>query len=124
MEKTLKTKYCEMEYTYWGGEYVKSIRSGKFDRNRLYHGTAIIGDVAMIQQLDTTGRAHLILADDGKTRRFYLQSYNTIVCAFNDSTGFTKLWDGYSATTQKHINAFREKFGLDRINKAQWLALA
>ena len=34
-----------------------------------------------------------------------LYSYNTPILR-EDATGYTRLWDGYSATTQRHINAF------------------
>jgi len=38
----------------------------------------------------------------------YLQSYNTIICFISYGGTFVKLWDGYSATTMRHINAFME----------------
>lgn len=39
--------------------------------------------------------------------RIYLQSYDTVVCYWDHNTNkFGKTWNGYSATTQRHINAF------------------
>ena len=37
--------------------------------------------------------------------KIVLKSYDTLVCEF-DGNFLKKLWNGYSATTQKHINAF------------------
>ena len=43
----------------------------------------------------------------------FLLSYDTIVCKIDKNDNFIKLWDGYSATTMRHINAFIEKFCID-----------
>lgn len=54
----------------------------------------------------------------------YLQSYQTIVLSYNLTNGtFIKLWDSYSATTQRHINSFLVLGGFTPINKKQWLKL-
>lgn len=53
----------------------------------------------------------------------YLRSYSTIVCGMNDFDKFEKLWHGYSATTLRHINAFRAMYGLSTLSKAEWLSL-
>lgn len=37
---------------------------------------------------------------------FYLKSYETIVCYISKKGLFKKMWDGYSATTQRHISEF------------------
>lgn len=53
-----------------------------------------------------------------------LKSYNTIVCEIDKATGdFIRMWYGYSATTMRHINAFRETYGFPAINKKQWVAM-
>lgn len=40
-----------------------------------------------------------------------LKSYDTIVCEYNTKTHeFTKLWNGYSRTTAKHITDFVKQF--------------
>lgn len=49
-----------------------------------------------------------------------LKSYNTIVCKIVDGN-FVKLWDGYSNTTARHINAFRKLYGFSQINKTEWV---
>lgn len=53
-----------------------------------------------------------------------LKSYNTNVCYYNENTcEFVKTWGDYSATTLRHVNAFRENLGLRKINKKDWLGL-
>lgn len=49
----------------------------------------------------------------------YLKSYQTIVCAISGND-FVKFWNGYSATTQNHINAFRALYGFEKLNKKAW----
>lgn len=51
-----------------------------------------------------------------------LTSYYTDVARV-DNTGFTKLWEGFSATTLKHVNIFRDLFGLPAINKREWVEM-
>lgn len=62
------------------------------------------------------GKAKVIYNDDGSVG---LKSYDTIVCMIKDGD-FVKLWDGYSATTMKHINDFRMMFNLPTLNKKGW----
>lgn len=51
-----------------------------------------------------------------------LTSYNTEVCMMQNGK-FYKLWEGYSATTLKHINVFRRKFGLAPLSKREWVEM-
>lgn len=65
------------------------------------------------------------LRPDGRQKSFYgkaivteyskdlaiLTSYNTEVAAIKNGE-FIRLWDGWSATTQKHINAFLNLYGV------------
>lgn len=52
---------------------------------------------------------------------YFLQSYETIVCYIDKKTNtFYRLWSGYSATTQKHIDSFRRLNGLPGIGKREW----
>ena len=48
-----------------------------------------------------------------------LTSYNTIVCRIRNGK-FERLWNGYSATTMRHINAFLEFYGIEGGGKAWW----
>lgn len=50
-----------------------------------------------------------VIEKDGET---LLQSYDTIVCKIDKSGEFVRMWEGYSATTMRHINAFIEMFGI------------
>ena len=56
-----------------------------------------------------------------------LYSYGTKICAFvpgkRNNTVFVKYWNGYSATTMKHINSFCAQNGHHGYNKKDWEAL-
>lgn len=60
------------------------------------------------------GKAVVKVADDGSET---LYSYNTAIIKRTAAGELVKLWDGWSATTGRHINAF---CGL---NKAAYMAL-
>lgn len=60
------------------------------------------------------GKAVVMIGDDG-TETLY--SYNTAIIKRTAAGELVKLWDGWSATTGRHINAF---CGL---NKAAYMAL-
>lgn len=51
-----------------------------------------------------------------------LRSYYTNVCEIKDGE-FLKLWEGFSVTTLKHINAFRKHFQLESLSKREWIEL-
>ena len=58
---------------------------------------------------------------DGENGEKLLRSYDTIVCAFDPKSGeFSRFWNGYSVTTQKHINDFRKLYGLPALSKKEW----
>ena len=66
------------------------------------------------------GRA--IIIPNGDT--VILKSYYTEVCSYNIKTDkFTKLWNGFSVTTLKHINLFRRFLALDTLSKREWIEL-
>jgi len=76
------------------------------------------------QQKSFYGKAKVAFDAD---RNFYLlKSYDTIVCAarLNESgLSFTviRLWEGYSATTLRHVNSFLRHIGCDAtLTKAAW----
>lgn len=53
-----------------------------------------------------------------------LQSYNTVVCMIDAQGHFKRLWHGWSATTQRHINAFLAFYGLQNLSgKANWIEM-
>ena len=48
-----------------------------------------------------------------------LTSYTTIVARIHNGK-FERLWDGYSATTMRHINAFLYVYGIQGGGKVWW----
>lgn len=46
-----------------------------------------------------------------------LLSYDTIVAEYNSSTKEIKINGWYSDTTMRHINAFRNLYGFDKMSK-------
>ena len=65
------------------------------------------------------GKAKVIECDNGDIE---LQSYNTIVCRIKNGK-FERLWDGYSATTMRHINSFIDLYGINGGGKSWWTKL-
>ena len=65
-----------------------------------------------------TDRAVIIPVEHG----LVLKSYQTKVCAYIDGE-FYKTWEGWSATTMKHINAFRRACNLPTLSKKEWVAM-
>lgn len=64
------------------------------------------------------GKAQIVRSD----HVYVLYSYHTPIAMIirNGGSNFVRLWDGYSLTTMRHINAFRSLYGLDAISKKQW----
>lgn len=62
------------------------------------------------------GKAKVSEFDNGDIE---LTSYNTIVCRIHKGK-FQKLWNGYSATTMRHINSFLDFYGVEGGGKAWW----
>ena len=66
-------------------------------------------------------RAHILQDATGTSQ---LLSYETIVASFDPQTKeFKKLWNGYSATSQKHIDAFCDYCGIKGGGKKWWCSL-
>ena len=75
---------------------------------------SIVGDFAC---LDGYGKA----LERREGRAFALYSYGTRVCTLDDRTlKLTRLWDGYSATTMRHVNLFLSSHGLEPVRKPAW----
>ena len=64
-------------------------------------------------------KAEVIEKDNGDIE---LKSYTTIVARIRNGK-FERLWNGYSATTMKHINSFIDYFGIDGGGKSWWTSL-
>ena len=63
------------------------------------------------------GKAKVIEKDNGEK---VLMSYDTEVCKITKSGEFVRLWDGYSATTMRHVNSFLDLVGMAGGGKAWW----
>lgn len=71
-------------------------------------------------KLDGCGVRAVVLTDADGGR--VLRSYNTDVAAWRGGR-LVKLWDGYSVTTLKHVNAFADYVGAARVNKREWIEM-
>ena len=88
-----------------------------FNLNRR-EGVRVVYDLKPVNnQKSFYGKAQVFEMKDGSK---YLKSYDTFVCKIESDGTFTKTWDGYSATTARHIDSFRVTNGLQKINKRQW----
>ena len=65
------------------------------------------------------GKAKVTELDNGDIE---LTSYNTVVFRIHNVV-FQRLWNGYSATTKRHINAFIGFYGIEGGGKAWWNSL-
>ena len=84
-------------------------------KNNVINNAKIAGNVSILG--GSNNRALVI--KDGNT--VYLQSYDTIVLSVDILTGtIEKLWNGYTATTLKHVNAFLKGFNGQQFNKKTW----
>ena len=68
-----------------------------------------------------------ITVEHGLHGLWVLYSYRKpVACIADEGNGnysFHRLWDGHSQSTTRHINKFREWFGMGPIYKKYWLAL-
>lgn len=51
-----------------------------------------------------------------------LTSYTTEVAMIKNGI-FYRLWNGYSVTTQNHINEYRQQNGMEKLSKSEWLSI-
>lgn len=63
------------------------------------------------------GKAKMYKNEQGDT---VLISYTTEVCKITHKGVFVRLWDGYSATTMRHVNAFLDYMGVYGGGKKWW----
>ena len=81
-------------------------------------------------ELTPTGRQKsfygkaIIMDYSEDTGNIFLRSYSTVVCCYNVRTKeFNRIYGGYSATTMRHIDSFRNNYGLNNIGKHMWESL-
>lgn len=65
-------------------------------------------------------KASVIIRSNGDK---ILRSYTTYVAKIDSNGNFHKLWDGYSATSMRHINAFCDTYGINGGGKKWWDSL-
>ena len=51
---------------------------------------------------------------------YHLKSYDTIVCSMSKDGEFIRIWNGYSVTTMRHINAFMRFLGHPKLGGKKW----
>lgn len=69
-----------------------------------------------MQENHSTEKAFVTEKDNGDIE---LTSYGTVVCRIHKGK-FQRLYDGYSMTTMRHINAFIRFYGLQGGGKSWW----
>lgn len=62
------------------------------------------------------GKAKLVFTKN----EVFLCSYNTLVCKIDKHGIFVRLWNGYSATTMRHVNSFLHTFHISGGGKKWW----
>ena len=107
-------------------DYFESITSYYFGKgwlNTTPKKSAVVNNAKVAGNVSILGGSNnrAIIIKNGDT--IYLQSYDTLILKADIRTGrVEKLWNDYSATTMKHINAFMSGFNGMTFNKAAWLA--
>lgn len=73
------------------------------------------------------GKAQVFMTRDGNDVFLSLRSYSTVVVSVYISSHGTpfvkKLWDGYSATTMRHINELLMQHGFPKLSARVWRAM-
>ena len=76
---------------------------------------------ASVRQKSFYGKAKVM--HDEETGIVQLKSYDTIVCMIDNFGKFHKLWNGYSATTMKHVQSFCDYYGIENGGEKWWDSL-
>lgn len=112
---------CYRSYPMWGVDYTDTIR------NIIKNNRKLVRERTDYMEVEGCDYRCVIRIDTGWNGTVYtLVSYDTAVCyivATFDGWHFVRQWNGWSTTTMKHVNAFREQFGFPRMNKYDWLML-
>lgn len=73
------------------------------------------------------GKANVIFTKDGGDAYFCLRSYDTnVVSVFVSANGtpyVKKLWNGFSATTLRHVNELLMQTGFSKLPARVWRAM-
>lgn len=89
-------------------------------RQKMVDGLVAV-EVTAFGQKSMHGKALEILTSMG----YELISYATKVARIEVDNGkrLVRLWDGYSATTMRHVNAWLQWHGMNPITKKQWMKM-
>ena len=68
------------------------------------------------------GKAFVGVVENSREKIITLWSYNTPVCEIYNGV-FYRLWNGYSATTMRHVNEFCAQYGINGGGKKWWDSL-
>lgn len=121
LAKEIAESECYRSYPIWGVDYTETIRRIMKNNRKLAKERT---DYMTVDGCDS--RCIIRIATDCKGTIYTLESYDTDVCTITctfDGWYFTREWDGWTPTTMKHVNAFREQFGFPRMDKYDWLML-
>lgn len=100
----------ENAVVYGGRDYLWSNEASELRHEVKNNGTVLDG---------SNYRACIIKTDKG----YILQSYYTEVAFIGFDGSFKKLWDGFSATTLKHVNLFRKRHNMSYLSKYDWVMM-
>ena len=82
------------------------------------------GNIVELRPVDNRksfyGKCQAVIAPDGSKT---LYSYGTPIVRINADNSIKRLWFGWSATTQRHINSFFKTFGVGKTGKAYFESL-
>lgn len=73
------------------------------------------------------GKASVYVFADGGDNYYTLRSYDTIVASIyvgsDNIPHMKKIWDGYSATTLRHVNALLMQKGFPKLSARAWRSM-
>ena len=101
-------------YRYYNSRYMTT--EHKQDLRREYKQDKKENQAYSLEDFNT--RALIIPTESGSI----LKSYYTEVCKIENGK-FIRLWEGFSVTTLKHINAYRLHFGFKALSKREWIEM-
>lgn len=121
---TIQTKNVYINIVY-GGKAPKNIYTSllyQFGAKKKMEKSKIVKswELKATSQKSFYKKAYVLEDEKGN---LFLQSYDTIVCGIINGI-FKKFWDGYSKTTQTHINDFRSAHNLSTLYKKEWESLS
>lgn len=101
-------------YIYYNSRYMTT--EDKQDLRREYKQDKKENQAYALEDFNT--RALIIPTENGSI----LKSYYTEVCKIENGE-FFRLWEGFSVTTLKHINAYRRHFNMKALSKREWIEM-